>query len=426
MPGYEIEDRNISCLAFADDLFLIASDAPKAQNLLDRTVEYLGALGMTISTSKSLAFEIRKLKDSWGLVDPGMERHGERLPSIQAGDNLTYLGVQYLPWSGIDVTLVHTNSTNTLLKLSKLPLKPHEKLCLLQKHLVPHYLHQLVLAVPAVSILRWMDQELRVAIKQLMHLPACVCNGLIYYGKGDGSLGFPKLEELVTRVSLGTGLKFANSRDSAIRALYDSASSTANLRRLATSVRLPYPYTLADFRQRQSRMIKEELQRWSELTAQCRSVKSFAGDKVGNSILYNPTLLKPCRFITALQLRTNTAGNRTTLNRAVPQADLSFRKFGARKKTLTYIAGECIHTKAAVKSRHNEIIDLNKDKNVLNDKAAEVIKEPEIQREKRKLKPHLVLKNLSGVSAMRTGNTLNSLLKICKIKYGQRFLAMQR
>jgi hypothetical protein len=52
MPGYAISDENISCLAFADDLFLFASGAPKAQDLLDHTVEYLGALGMTISASK--------------------------------------------------------------------------------------------------------------------------------------------------------------------------------------------------------------------------------------------------------------------------------------------------------------------------------------------------------------------------------------
>jgi hypothetical protein len=88
-------------------------------------VKYLGALGMTIFASKSLAFQVKKLKDSWCLVDPSIERRRERLPGIQAGDNLTYLGVKFSPWSGIDMKLVRMNMSNTLMRLTKLHLKPH-------------------------------------------------------------------------------------------------------------------------------------------------------------------------------------------------------------------------------------------------------------------------------------------------------------
>ncbi|KDR21439.1 hypothetical protein L798_04139 [Zootermopsis nevadensis] len=35
--------------------------------------------------SKSSAFQIRKLKDTWDLIDPGMERLGERIPVVGAG-----------------------------------------------------------------------------------------------------------------------------------------------------------------------------------------------------------------------------------------------------------------------------------------------------------------------------------------------------
>jgi hypothetical protein len=93
MPGYIITgSANISCLAFADDLFLFASDTDKAQDLLDCTVNYLGAHGMTISASKSYAFQVVPTKDSWHLADPGMERLGERIPPVKADQYLTYLG----------------------------------------------------------------------------------------------------------------------------------------------------------------------------------------------------------------------------------------------------------------------------------------------------------------------------------------------
>lgn len=52
MPGFEIEGgQNRSCLAFADNLLLVPSDALRAQSLLDATVDYLGGLGMHFSAS---------------------------------------------------------------------------------------------------------------------------------------------------------------------------------------------------------------------------------------------------------------------------------------------------------------------------------------------------------------------------------------
>ncbi|KDR21437.1 Retrovirus-related Pol polyprotein from type-1 retrotransposable element R2 [Zootermopsis nevadensis] len=126
------------------------------------------------------------------------------------------------------------------------------------------------------------------------------------------------------------------------------------------------------------------------------------------------------------------AGNRTSLNRAVPQTDVSCRKCGARKETLAHILGECIHTKAAVIRRHTEIRDLIMDKIMSNDKTAEVTKEPELQSEKGKLKPDLVVKNQSGVFVVdvtvryEDGEYLKLAMKEKKDKYGLLLSAMQR
>lgn len=79
-------------------------------------------------------------------------------------------------------------------RVQQLSLKPTEKLNLLQTYLVPHYLHQLVIAAPAVRVLKALDQELRVLIRNILHLLQSTCNGVIYCGRGDGGLDFPKLE----------------------------------------------------------------------------------------------------------------------------------------------------------------------------------------------------------------------------------------
>jgi hypothetical protein len=133
-----------SVIAFADDLFLFASDAPKTQGLLDCTVDYLGAHGMTLSASKSRAFEIKCSHKSWSIVDPQVERLDERIPVARADECIANLGAKYSLWKGIDLTEMGEHLISVLNRVKKLRLKPTQKLQLLQTYLVPHYLHQLV------------------------------------------------------------------------------------------------------------------------------------------------------------------------------------------------------------------------------------------------------------------------------------------
>ena len=41
-------ESELSCLAFADDLMLLANDAPQAQDLLSKTEPFLRNLGMQL------------------------------------------------------------------------------------------------------------------------------------------------------------------------------------------------------------------------------------------------------------------------------------------------------------------------------------------------------------------------------------------
>jgi hypothetical protein len=326
-----------------------------------------------------------------------MERLGERIPPVKADQYITYLGGKYSVWSGISLSDLQADLTQVVKRVQKLRLKPNQKINLLQTYRVPHYLHQLVLATPAARVLKALDQVLRVAIRKILHLPQSTCNCIIYCGRGDGGLGFPKLEELVPRVGLSMGLRFLNSQDPVIGALGGCPSTTARLRRLAATARIDYPYTESDLRSYKSRCKRSELNQWSKLQTQGKAVWSFTADKIGNSFLKNPTLLKPSRFITALQLRTNTAGNRTSLHRACPQPDLKCRKCKLSLETLGHIIGQCTHTKSARIRRHDEIKDFI-ETTVQKLETTEVCKEPNLLLDcGEKLKPDLVIKNQSGV-----------------------------
>jgi hypothetical protein len=93
-----------------------------------------------------------------------------------------------------------------------------------------------VIAAPALKALRAIDQEVRVALKEFMHLPQSISNGIIYCRKGDGGLGFPKLEELVPRESLEAVFVWEN------RPILHYRLSLLAHGRLPVSVAWPTPY----------------------------------------------------------------------------------------------------------------------------------------------------------------------------------------
>ena len=70
------------------------------------------------------------------------------------------------------------------------------------------------------------------------------------------------------------------------------------------------------------------------LPSKGKSIPYFADDRYGNSCLYNPTLLKPCRFLTALRLRSETTSDRVCLNKVIPQATTKCRKYKTCIETL--------------------------------------------------------------------------------------------
>lgn len=138
---------------------------------------------------------------------------------------------------------------------------------------------------------------------------------------------------------------------------------------------------------------RQELAKWASLGSQGKSVASLTDDTIGNAWLYSPSLLKPCRYITALQMRTNTCANRVALNRAVPQPDLSCRQCRSKLETLGHILGECTGTKARRIRRHDEICDLVVDKLRKQGNQVVIIDEPRLTHPLAgNLKPDLVVK----------------------------------
>jgi hypothetical protein len=310
-------------MAFADDLLLVADDIPKAQHLLSTTQQFFTNLGMNIAANKSASFRIVTTRDSWYLADPKLSLNtGEIIPSSTADTTLRYLGGIISPWSGLRYKDQYPLLKSTLTRLKQAFLKPFQKTNLLSTYIIPHFLHSAIQAMTPLSILRNMDSLIRTSIKDILHLPQCTPNGLIYCSKRDGGLAIPKLENLVTTSTLRQGIVLLNLIDPALKALFAQTSLEHRLETIARAARLNWPnLTFEDLNSYRRRLKKDEFKQWSRLPSKGKAVLSFQDDRYGNCWLYKPDLLKPSRFTTALRLRSGTTGDKVTLNTFVP--DLS-------------------------------------------------------------------------------------------------------
>jgi hypothetical protein len=146
---------------------------------------------MKISAPKCTSFQIAPTKDSWYVTDPGLTlTNGERIPAAAAESAFAYLGVRISPWTDVKLEGLREEFGGALFRASRLSLKPHQKVELMSRYLVPHYLYRLVVAIPPVTLIRQLDQELRGVIKRICHLPQSTADGLLYSycGMKDGGL----------------------------------------------------------------------------------------------------------------------------------------------------------------------------------------------------------------------------------------------
>ena len=145
------------------------------------------------------------------------------------------------------------------------------------------------------------------------------------------------------------------------------------------------------------RMKADELKAWSQLQTKGRGVTSFTDDRNGNAWLYNPNLLKPSRFLTALRLRGGMTSDKVTMNKVKTQANVECRKCRSYNETLAHVLGQCIYTKAQIIRRHDEIRDFVTKKLANMKEEIKIIEEALIPTPTGNLKPDLVVVNQGRV-----------------------------
>jgi hypothetical protein len=401
MQGYQLSDGvKVSSFAFADDIILVAPTPSEAAKLLRRIEEYLKDLGMNISAQKSATFGIKTTRASWHIHDPGLSSiTSEKIPFAGAETTLHYLGGTFSPWKGLTAENLDLDFKDTLERVTRLTVKPHQKALLITTYIIPHFLYTMVLAMVPMTTIRKMGQDVRRTSKTICHLPQCTANGLLHCGRKNGGLGIPRLETLATTTTLKMGLEFRLNPDPVMRIIFEESGLEQKLKEIAQTARINWPITSTNqIDKHKARMKEKELREWAQLKSQGKAVSAFVGDRIGNSWLASSTIFRPSKSITALKLRANVARARAALARAKITKEIDCPKCRVQKETLDHILGQCTYTKKERIERHDMVKDHILQCIVDKDKERAVTREPTINSpEGGILKPDLVIKNQQGV-----------------------------
>lgn len=398
--GVDVGGEKIAVLAFADDLMLLGANRVEAQALMDCAQEYFAHLGMGVSIGKCATFEIVTGRKTSACRDPEITITGSKIPYCKVSEFITYLGHNISPLIGLQNKQVFGNLVSSIERVKKLKLKPYQKVELLSRYVLPHFLHGLLVGMPARTTLQQVDQKIRVVLRRCLHLPETSANEVLYARKRDGGLGFPRLEHLVPAAILKSGIRLRMSTDKVIRALYKCQGVDVRLQAMSKALALTkWPLELFDIRKAKVALKNKEHSNWGKHPVHGMGVTYFKNDPIGNRWLRNPTLLSNRNFCEALKLRTNTVGTRACLARGVGRAivDVTCRRCHGGPETLGHVLGLCTETKGLRITRHDNIVQMVHSAVALTcPEATQALEQefefrPEPGKPKVKLKPDLVV-----------------------------------
>lgn len=193
--GYRMNGRVFNCIAYADDIILMASTKMGLQLSLNQIVSDFSRFGLEVNHDKSNTLSLvpsgreKKVKT---LTDPIFRINNVEIRPLGVIDVWRYLGVQFI---GSRADSKRISLTDDLLKIDDAPLKPQQRIRMVEVALIPKYLHVLVLGPTTKGRLRDLDSLVRKFVRKWLHLPNDSPLAYFYASVKDGGLGLMNLEE---------------------------------------------------------------------------------------------------------------------------------------------------------------------------------------------------------------------------------------
>lgn len=195
--GYTYNGVIVNCIAYADDIILIAETKCGLQSLIDVLTTELASFGLQTNIGKSSTISMipsgrqKKIKV---ITEPSFLVSGQYLRAIGVMDIWRYLGIDFRcnVLNGGDFGI-----EANLQKVDRAPLKPQQRLKVLRVAIIPRYLHSLVLGRVNKTKLAGFDNLIRKFVRKWLYLPQDVPLAYFYADVKSGGLGIPCVEQQV-------------------------------------------------------------------------------------------------------------------------------------------------------------------------------------------------------------------------------------
>lgn len=415
--GFHRGQSSITAMAFADDLVLLSDSWENMKENIRILETFCDLTGLKTQGQKCHGFYIKPTKDSYTVNNcPAWTINGTPLNMINPGESEKYLGLQIDPWTGIAKYDLSTKLKAWLESIDRAPLKPLQKLDILKTYTIPRLTYLADHSEMKAGALEALDQQIRTAVKDWLHLPSCTCDAILYVSTRDGGLGVTKLAGLIPSVQARRLHRIAQSPDQTMKDFLEKAQMEKMYEKLwiqaggkkkgmpsiweAPPATVPpvNAGTLSEWEapNPKSRYPKpcdwrrKELKKWTKLESQGRGVKNFRNDSISNDWIQCYRRIPHRKLLTAIQLRANVYPTREFLGRGRGDDCVKFcRHCEMDLESCGHIIGFCPVTKDARIKRHNRICDRLCDEAIKRDWV--VFKEPHLKDATRELfKPDLI------------------------------------
>lgn len=195
--GYKLNGLNFNCIAYADDIILVATTKEGLQALIDALTKALASFGLMTNEAKSSTLSLvpsgreKKIKV---ITEPQFKVNDQYLRAIGVLDTWRYLGIYY---RGAGAPRCRKDLEADLDRVDKAPLKPQQRLEILRCAVVPRHLHELVLGRVTMNRLIEMDRCVRRHVRKWLRFPKDIPLAYYYASISSGGLGIPNLEQQV-------------------------------------------------------------------------------------------------------------------------------------------------------------------------------------------------------------------------------------
>lgn len=392
--GYKLNGVKINCVAYADDIILVASTRGGLQKSIDMVLEELSLFGLRINAEKSSTLSLmpsgreKKVK----VIDFSMfQVDGVLLKATGVIETWKYLGIHF---TGSRISEKSFDLSSDLEKISKAPLKPFQRLRMLNQAVLPKHLHGLILGRVSAQKLKNLDLIVRRYIKRWLFFPQDVPNAYLYASVKDGGLGIFNLSQQVPLIRKTRLLRFlSNDHDDTAQALNQSIYIKRQLE-----------WCNARLSEIGDNVTKNERsQFWRDVLSgmvDTNDLKDASFDKASNCWVYErASEISGRDYIRYHHVRAGCLPTRARTNRG-RQNDRLCRAGCGGSETNYHVIQQCQRTHGGRVLRHDRVVNLLFD-HLRHRPGVEVIKEPRFKTRIGLRKPDLLISKKSKYCCSR-------------------------